>query len=266
MRNIRGLPGHAVPMLAVSRKYLQRGVIVVKTPPAVRSQFKATGLRVLDASAGSLENLDPVSEAETPGRDRRESDVNNDVHAFAFSEPGARLELFRRAARTHAGSGCCSGSFARDLDRPEVASLCIACDCSCTAARLTRWIWSCRRDVTGASAPRRHGCRADRVRDGRFDTTARGEPGCEVVHDQSSITSRGTRLARSPGECDAVLPAVSFPCLSFTWELVAPGGYEAVDCGPGLVAAEWSDRWAGRTAVSSSGDERGSYCEARRIA
>ena len=31
---------------------------------------------------------------------------------------------------------------------------------------------------------------------------------------------------------------MSFPCLSFTWELVAPGGYEAVDCGPGLVAVD----------------------------
>ncbi len=36
----------------------------------------------------------------------------------------------------------------------------------------------------------------------------------------------------------AVLPVVSFPCLSFTWELAVPGRYEAVDCGPGLLAAQ----------------------------
>ena len=39
--------GSPVPFLAVSRKYIQRGVIVVKTPGAIRSRIKALGLRRL---------------------------------------------------------------------------------------------------------------------------------------------------------------------------------------------------------------------------
>ena len=63
-----------------------------------------------------------------------------------------------------------------------------------------------------------------------------------------------------------VLPAVSFPCLSFTWDLVAPSGYEAVDCGPGLVAVDGErlERLA-RRRVLSCGIERGTSCEAAAI-
>ncbi len=89
--------GSRVPMLALSRRFLQRAVIVVKTPAAVRSQFKASGLRVLDASAAALEKLEPISEGGAAGREAREKYANTDVHAFAFSEPGARLELVSEA-------------------------------------------------------------------------------------------------------------------------------------------------------------------------
>ena len=56
-----------LPLLALSRRFLQRAVIVVKTPAAVRSQFKASGLRVLDARAATLEKLAPVSEGGAAG-------------------------------------------------------------------------------------------------------------------------------------------------------------------------------------------------------
>ena len=39
-----------------------------------------------------------------------------------------------------------------------------------------------------------------------------------------------------------VLPATSFPCLSFTWELIAPSGWKAVDCGPGWIAVDRDTR------------------------
>ena len=44
-----------------------------------------------------------------------------------------------------------------------------------------------------------------------------------------------------------VLPAISFPCLSFAWDVIAPAGFKAVDCGPGLIAASGDDteRWPG---------------------
>ena len=59
--------GSRLPLLALSRRFLQRAVIVVKTPAAVRSQFKASGLRVLDARAATLEKLRPVSEGGAAG-------------------------------------------------------------------------------------------------------------------------------------------------------------------------------------------------------
>ena len=45
----------------------------------------------------------------------------------------------------------------------------------------------------------------------------------------------------------AVLPEISFPCLSFAWDLIAPSGIEAVDCGPGLIAAPGDEHalWPG---------------------
>ncbi len=64
-------PGSAIPILAVARKYLERGVIVVKTPHAVRSQFKATGMRMLEASAVQSEGRDLIPEPEGPGRGAR---------------------------------------------------------------------------------------------------------------------------------------------------------------------------------------------------
>ena len=87
-------PGSPVPLLAVSGKFLQRGTIVVKTPPAVRSRFKASRLRVLDRSAGSLQRLLPLALAESPGGEDHQSDSAKGAHAFAFNEAGARLELF----------------------------------------------------------------------------------------------------------------------------------------------------------------------------
>ncbi len=62
-------------------------------------------------------------------------------------------------------------------------------------------------------------------------------PGSRFCTINLDYVMAGDQRARS-GRMQAVLPAVSFPCLSFTWELLAPSEYEAVDCGPGLVAVD----------------------------
>jgi hypothetical protein len=228
--------GSPVPMLAVSRKYLQRGVIVVKTPPAVRPQFKAAGLRVLDARAHALEKLDPVSEAEAPGGDRRESDVNNHVHAFEFSEPGARLELQAEPLEPMQEAGVV-----------REALLVTSIDSSGIALHRLRLLLHCGK-AHSLDLVLPAGVSLARVRRDGVDVAPIGSgtgvsiplPGASQGAKLCSVSLdyiAGDQAHSKSGRMRAVLPAVSLPCLSFTWELVAPRGYEAVDWGPGLVAA-----------------------------
>ena len=60
-----GLP---IPMIAVSRKFRQQGLIVVKTPLVVRSRFQATGLRALDASRARARTAWPARSRGITGR------------------------------------------------------------------------------------------------------------------------------------------------------------------------------------------------------
>ena len=151
-----------------------------------------------------------------------------------------------RAAGRAGGSGCGPGSDAGHLDRPERHGPASAAPAGaqrrCSLARPGPAAGG----LAGAGAPRRHGRRADRDPKGPLDTAGRGEPGLEVLHDHARLRRAAAALRSKFGRMRPVLPAVSFPCLSFTWELVAPSGYEAVDCGPGLVAAdgEASVDWA----------------------
>ena len=228
--------GSPVPMLAVSRKYLQRGVIVVKTPAAVRSQFKAAGLRVLDARAHALEKLDPVSEVEASGRDRRETHANNTVHAFAFSEPGARLELSTEQLEPMHEAGVV-----------REASLVTSIDANGVALNRLRLLLHCGKahslDLVlppgmSLARVRRDGADIAPIQAGTgvsipLPGASQGAKLCTVSLDYIA----GDQTRSKSGRMRPVLPTVSFPCLSFTWELVAPRGHEAVDCGPGLVAA-----------------------------
>ena len=193
-------PGSAVPILAVSRKYLQRGTIAVRTPVTVRSRFKSSGLRRLNASVGSSQLPGPVPEAESTGRDDRESDVTMDVHAFAFNEPGARLELFTEPLAPLPEAGVIREAvLATSIDPNGMALHRLRLDASLWESPVTG-SGSARGDVTGASSPRRHGCRADRVRDGPFNTATRGEPGLEILYDPNlDYVVGGRNAARGPG-------------------------------------------------------------------
>ena len=86
--------GGQVPIVAVSRKYLQQGTIVVKTPAdgAVSVQdFRASHSRCIRRSIGEARS---GSRCRIAGPRRAMPDqYGMDIHAFAFNEPGARLEV-----------------------------------------------------------------------------------------------------------------------------------------------------------------------------
>ena len=58
----------------------------------VRPQFKSSRLRILDPSAAKSPALEQAGGATSPARDDRDSESRMDIHAFAWSEPGAGLE------------------------------------------------------------------------------------------------------------------------------------------------------------------------------
>ena len=230
-------PGSAVPILAVARKYLQQGVLVVKTPHAVRSQFKATGMRMLEASAVSTGGRDEVAELQGVGRAARGGDDGPDVHAFAFNEPGARLELVTEMlARVQEAGVVREAVLATSIDPNGAAVHRLRLFLHCGQARSLELKLAA---ATSLVRVRRDGTDVAPIESGSgvsipLPEASQGAKFCTIVLDYVGVGEAGL----ASGQMRAVLPVVSFPCLSFTWELAVPGGYEAVDCGPGLLAAQ----------------------------
>jgi hypothetical protein len=235
-----------LPIVAVSRNYLQQGKIVVKTPPGARSQFKASRLRILDASTGDLAKRNPLRDADTPAEGDQDASIPMHVHAFAFNEPGARLEVSAEPLRPLRAGG---------VVREAVLSTSI--DPSWSALNRLRLLVQCG-DAQSLDLVLPAGMSLARVRrDGAEVTPIDSGAGLKIPLPSSSQGSRlytivldyvtnGEAHARS-GRMRAVLPAISFPCLSFGWDLIAPSEFKAVDCGPGLIAASVSepDLWPG---------------------
>ncbi len=230
-------PGSPVPIVALSRKTLQRGMIAVRTPVTFRAQFKPSGLRLLDASAGSLPKVGLVALADSPDRDERESYANMDVHAFAFNEPGARLELFTEPLEPLQEAGVVREALlATSIDPNGTALHRLRLFLHCGNARSLDLVLPAgmsvvrvRRDSTDV-APIESGTSLSIPLPG----ASQGSKFCTIVLDYVVATEVRSRS----GLIRAVLPGVSFPSLSFTWELVAPSRFQAVDCGPGLVAVD----------------------------
>ena len=148
-----------------------------------------------------------------------------------------------RSNGSRKGASCATRCFPPRSTR--TVRRCIDCGCSYTLAPRDGSTWS--------FPPKRHWCvfvatvwRSPRSRrrkacQSRFRRRDRPRGSAHLP----STTARGT-LPSSFWRIRTLLPVISFPCLSFTWELVAPSSYEAVDCGAGIVAVdgEQSVDWA----------------------
>ena len=233
--------GSPVPLVAVSRKYLQRGLIVVKTEGAVRSRFKAAGLRLLEKSAGSSSQLDPDREAEEGSREDHSVPAHGNVHSFAYSEPGGRLELLTEPlVPLHSPGVIREAMLATSVGPGGSALYRLRLLVHCGLARSLDLVLP--REISLARV-RRDGTDVAPMRSGRglsipLPGASQGSRLSNIVVDYVV----GRESSSGGGLMRPVLPAVSFPCLSFTWEVIAPLGWQAVDCGPGLVAVDRDSR------------------------
>ena len=84
-----------IPLVSVPREYLPRGMVVFEAPATVHARLKTVGLRRLAAAA-----LEPdrgqsgERHRESRAVRRRRRQKTRMVDAFAYTEPGGRLELF----------------------------------------------------------------------------------------------------------------------------------------------------------------------------
>jgi hypothetical protein len=238
--------GGQVPIVAVSRKYMQQGTIVVKAPTDRRFRFKTSGLRILDSSALGGAKRGPARDAESAGALDDARSIGMDIHAFAFDEPGARLEASSEPLEPMRQAGVVreavlSTSMGPDrralnrlrllVHRGEAQSLDLVLPAGASLAHV-----------------RRDGTEVTPIDSGNglkipLPGASQGSATYTIVLD---YVTNEEELAKS-GRMRAVLPAISFPCLSFAWDLIAPAQFEAVDCGPGLIAVPGDDSksWPG---------------------
>ena len=226
-----------IPILAVPQKYLQQGVIAVKTPATARPHYKATGLRVLDVTALRSTNLEPARSTVSPGRDDREPAMRMETHAFAWSAPGGRLEFSSEPLFPSEVPGVV-----------REAVLTTAIDPSSSALHRLRLLVHCA-EARSLDLTLPEDTTVARVRrDGTDVAPIISGTGLKIpllgVSQGSRLSTivveyvRSGKSLSSGGRIRPDLPAISFPCLSFVWDLVVPSGFEAVDHGPGLVALE----------------------------
>jgi len=234
-------PG-SIPLVAVSRNYVFRGMILVETPGGMRSRVKNVGLRRLDPSAGDQPELEPDLDIAGVPRDDRSSAKKVIVHAFSYDQPGGQLELFteplaplhtagiiREALLTtavdpkgttlnrlrllvHSGE-------AHSLDLvppPDLSLVRVRRDGSDVAPIQSR---------TGLSIPLPGSNQGPRSSTIVIDYAIKGGP-----------IADGWRLR-------PYLPEVGLPCLSFDWEVVTPGAWKATDCGSGWIANDRDNLW-----------------------
>ena len=231
-----------VPLVAVSRKYLLRGVILVETPAGMRSRVEATGLRRLDSAAG--EQVEPEADLELmeATRDDRSDLKNGTIDVFAYNAPGCRLELLTERLAFSSLPGVISEALLTTLVDPK----------GTTVNRLRLLVHP------GEARSLEFGLRRElsvvRVRrDGADVAPIVLRPGLSIpLSGPSPGTGSSTiiidyiaenRMIADGAGLRPDLPEAALPCLSFVWELVAPPGWKAAAFGSGWIANDQENRF-----------------------
>jgi hypothetical protein len=262
----------SIPLVAVPRDYLFRGMILVETPVGFASRVKSVGLRRVDPSIVEQFPLEHDLDFAAGTRDDRFSPKRAAVHALAYDDPDVRLELVTEPLTPVRAAGIIREALlttvvdpkgttlnrlrllvrageAHSLDlvtRPDISLVRIRRDGSDVVPVQTR---------SALSIPLLSSGQGPRSSTIVIDYTAERRP-----------ASDGERLRPD-------LPAVSLPCLSFEWEVVTPPGWKAMGCGPGFFANDreelgywpyaalgvWTPSWSFRPAP------RGEDAEGLRI-
>jgi hypothetical protein len=229
--------GGAIPLLSPSRSYLSRGIVVVETPANMQSRVQTVGLRRLAGSAQEQGRPETGGDSAAVSRDGREPVKNEIVDAFAYSEPGGRLEVF-----TEPLTATASPAIVRE------ALLTTAVDSRGSLLNRLRLLVNVLEARTlDFIVPR--GLTLVRVRRDGADVTPIESPtgfsipltGAGPGSKLSSVVvdyqvDRATMA--DGGRLRPVMPRVSLPCLSFVWEVATGPAWRATDPGPGLIGVD----------------------------
>ena len=225
----------SIPLMILPREYQPRGTVVIEASAMVQTRLKTVGLRRLAASA--LEQAGAPHGEVNAGRARDEKTHGGNalVDAFAYSEPGGRLELFTEPLVAPESAG-----FVRE------ALLTTSVDPKGTLLNRLRMLVN-HGEARSLDLVIPRGITLVRVRrDGADVTPIQSSAGVSIPLSESG--SRSSAIAvdylaatGTVGDGDRLwpgLPRVGLPCLSFVWEVLTSSAWRAADGGPGLIAAD----------------------------
>ena len=226
-----------IPLVALPRDFVSRGMVVVEAPEVLQGRLKAIGVRRLGPSV--LEPLGgrDAEENSTAVRDQRRTGKRAMIDAFSYSTPGGRLELVTEPVSATATTGVVREAFLTTLvdskgpllnrlrmlvNHGELRSLDLALPPGLTMVRVRRDGV----DIAPIQSP--GGLSIPLTESGSGSRTSAIV--VDYIGSNQSIKN-GERLRPDP-------PGIALPCLSFVWEVVTPSVWQAGDSGPGLLAID----------------------------
>ncbi len=226
-----------IPLVLLPREYQPRGIVVVEAPGMLQTRLKNVGLRRLATSALEPAGPQPVEGIAARERDEKAPGKNAPVDAFAYTEPGGRLELFTEPLMVSEPQGVV-----------REALLTTSIDSKGTYLNRLRMLVN-HGEARSLDLVMPRGLTLVRVRrDGADVTPIQSPAGLSIPLAESGAGSRSSVIvvdylaARGVvGDGDRLwpeLPRVALPCLSFVWEVVTSSAWRAADCGPGLIATD----------------------------
>lgn len=224
-----------IPLLFVPRDYLKGGTVMVETPAGMKARPHAVGLG----------RLDPSSADRPPGESGTGASIwtsagaaaGRSVQAFSYPEPGARLELTTESLEPAPITGVVRDALLTTWVDPRgrtLNRLCLAAEldgAASLALDLPDGAIPVRVRRDGADVVPIHAGRRIAIPSATAGATAGIRPGTIVLDYLVETDAIGDGDPIRPA-----LPRLDVPCLSFTWEVVAPAGWRTLDPGAGLVA------------------------------
>ncbi len=219
-----------LPLLVLPEQFHTRGTVVIEVDRGVRSLVEATGVRTLDPTVAAPAPAAGDSTLLTFPAYRR-------AHAFRYTSGGGRLELRTENLEPMRTAAVIREAVLTTTFNPQGAS----------RQHLTLRIATDRTQEMALELPA--GARLTRVeRDGLAIVPTRAAKGlsiplvaphgarsfCTVTLDY--LSDRGSGAGE--GVLHPPLPAASFPCLAFCWEILAPEPWSVADNTPGLLATD----------------------------
>jgi hypothetical protein len=230
--------GHgSIPLVALPKKYMLRGMILVEAPAGIRTRVETAGLHRLDPSIVNDLAVETSPKDDAGSRPDHSSASRQVVHAFFYTEAASRLDLSTELLTPSVSTGIVREAILTTSVDPQGSSLNrLRLQVSFAEARSLDLVPSpnmtlvrVRRDgsdvvpvqsKSGISIP--------------IPWLSQGPSSSTIVIDY--VVADGPIVDGAPARPE--LPLLSLPCLSFVWELITPPDWKAVDHGPGVIAGD----------------------------